>query len=84
MITAGVQDATPLLPTFLLIVNAAIVCLTIVLALFDKFLEMLAIHSMPLADENIAVVINVYLGMPGQAVITGVNLVRLSGLVKGR
>ena len=84
MITAGVQDATPLLPTFLLIVNAAIVCLTIVLALFDKFLEMLAIHSVPLADEHITVVINVYFGMPGQAVIAGVNLIRLPGLVEGR
>jgi hypothetical protein len=84
MITAGVQAATPLLPTVLPIFSATIAWLTIALALLKKLLEVLAVNGVPLAHEHMALVINVNLGMPWQAVIAGVNLIRLSGLVEGR
>ena len=84
MMTAGVHDATPLLSALLLNIRVTVAWLTIALAPLKKFLEVLAVHGVPLAHEYMALVINVNLGMPGQAVIAGVNLIRLSGLVEGR
>lgn len=39
---------------------------------------------MPFPDENIAIVIDVDFGMPRQAVVAAVNLIRLAVFVEGR
>jgi hypothetical protein len=48
----------------------------------NQFLELFAFHGMPFSDENCAIVINVNFGMPRQAIVTGVDLVRFAVVVK--
>jgi hypothetical protein len=39
---------------------------------------------MPFPDEYLAIIVNVHFGMPGQAVVAAVNLIRLAMFIEGR
>ena len=50
----------------------------------DQFFERFTLHGMPLPDEDLATVIKMHLGMPGQAKVAAVDLMRLAVLIEGR
>ena len=49
-----------------------------------QLFKRLTLDGVPLPDENMAIIIDVHLCMPGQAVLTAMNLIRLAVLVEGR
>jgi hypothetical protein len=50
----------------------------------NQLLELLTFDGMPLPDEDLIVVINVNLGIPGQAIAAGTDLIGIPMLIEGR
>jgi hypothetical protein len=86
--TAGLQLAALLLATALqtvsVIARDRLSRLELIFRTLKEFPKLLAIDSVPLTYKDVALVIYMHLGMPGQTVVTSVNLIGLPSLVEGR